>query len=542
MQRGQQTLVDIRSGLFQEMARLLSTLDAPEHIHAVKTSSGTIEAELVRLRLKFFINPDRILESRELNATVDNNQDIGCMYGLKNKLVIQEGSQRGQRSVLIPYGEVKVRKQDHHVHVSVQPPEEGRIKYFRYMLDERLQMLRGQPGMLSCLYQSYLHATTAFVLPDPATKRSGTEEALRILQQASLRTSFPLDPDCITMLNHLVALTPGRTYYPKHLRVMQTVQWNPSLGELAQHDDFQLLTREIANHTTRFANFHGILSVQAPLSDPTRGDQHLLERARSRHARFRCSEFAGTLTPIRLLDEGALLLAPHSKLSYFYYGRVNSFYRKVVSIIPPFKRYKLTLIIGTIRTPPRVFWKDHQHEFPVLASLARDVLSIPATGAGVERLFNSARDVCHYRRGSLKPKTIQDIMMFMCTSRFEIAEDRRALINEYLSHEEIQAAQEEKDTRANDLEPISDDDEDKDEDEEEDAVSNNAVSDDIRPTVQPPSGRALGKRRKSTASEPEDKEQDNEDSDLPLPDIQHRVSGRVRKRSKLLDGYEVGRA
>lgn len=189
-----------------------------------------------------------------------------------------------------------------------------------------------------------------------------------------------------------------------------------------------------------------------------------------------------------------------------------------------------------------MFWKDHQHEFPVLASLARDVLSIPATGAGVERLFNSARDVCHYRRGSLKPKTIQDIMMFMCTSRFEIAEDRRVLINEYLSHEEIQAAQEEKDTRANDLEPISDDDEDEDGDEDEDAVSNNAVSDDIQPTVQPPSGRALGKRRKSTASEPEEKEQDNEDSDLPLPEIQHRVSGRVRKRSKLLDGYEIGRA
>lgn len=33
-----------------------------------------------------------------------------------------------------------------------------------------------------------------------------------------------------------------------------------------------------------------------------------------------------------------------------------------------------------------------------MARLARDVLSIPASGAGVERLFNSARDTCHYRR------------------------------------------------------------------------------------------------------------------------------------------------
>ncbi|KAF3394527.1 hypothetical protein F1880_004639, partial [Penicillium rolfsii] len=58
------------------------------------------------------------------------------------------------------------------------------------------------------------------------------------------------------------------------------------------------------------------------------------------------------------------------------------------------------------------YLKSHyKHEFPVLASLARDIMSIPATRAGVERLFNSARDICYYRRGSLKPKTIRDIML-----------------------------------------------------------------------------------------------------------------------------------
>jgi hypothetical protein len=87
------------------------------------------------------------------------------------------------------------------------------------------------------------------------------------------------------------------------------------------------------------------------------------------------------------------------------------------------------------------------------------MLSIPATGAGVERLFNSARDVCHYRRGSLNPSTIQDLMMFIYTSRFEIKEGRRALINEYLSHKEIQASQEEKNTDTYLLKPISDDNE-----------------------------------------------------------------------------------
>lgn len=115
--------------------------------------------------------------------------------------------------------------------------------------------------------------------------------------------------------------------------------------------------------------------------------------------------------------------------------------------------------MATIQTGPRVFWKEHQHRFPALASLARDVLSIPATGAGVERLFNSARDVCHDRRGSLSPRTIRDLMLFMCTSRFDIKEEQRAMIGEYLSYEEIQADGEEKDTQASEFDPISDNDE-----------------------------------------------------------------------------------
>lgn len=161
------------------------------------------------------------------------------------------------------------------------------------------------------------------------------------------------------------------------------------------------------------------------------------------------------------------------------------------------------------------------------------MLSIPATGAGVERLFNSARDVCHYRRGSLKPKTIQDLMMFMCTSRFEIEEGQRALMNEYLSHEEKQAEQEEKDTNANNLEPISDNDEGNNEGNNE--ANNNITHHNVRLL----SEKAQGKRRQSIASELEDEEQDsNQENDVPLPSIQNRHSGRVRKRSRLLDGYD----
>lgn len=118
-------------------------------------------------------------------------------------------------------------------------------------------------------------------------------------------------------------------------------------------------------------------------------------------------------------------------------------------------------------------------------------------------------------------------MMFMCTSRFEIEDGRRALINEYLSYEEIQASQEEKNTDTYPLEPISDNDEGHDEVNEDDvSVVRNAVN------------RAQSKRRQRASSEP-DKEQYEEEGEPILPNTQSRHSGRVRKRSRLLDGYEV---
>jgi hypothetical protein len=38
----------------------------------------------------------------------------------------------------------------------------------------------------------------------------------------------------------------------------------------------------------------------------------------------------------------------------------------------------------------------------------------------IEWLFNSARDICHYHRGSLKPKTIKELMLFMYTTKFNM--------------------------------------------------------------------------------------------------------------------------
>ena len=168
-----------------------------------------------------------------------------------------------------------------------------------------------------------------------------------------------------------------------------------------------------------------------------------------------------------------------------------------------------------------------------MARLAREVLSIPASGAGVERLFNSARDICHYRRGSLQPQTISDLMMYMCTSRFEIHEEERIMLSEYLLAQEIQAAKEERTQQQITVDLISDDEEDQGPSTELQATSQ------PRATSHGPSAKALGKRRLRNIAEDAESDQEDDSKVTSLPEMQHRVSGRVRKRSRLLDGYET---
>ncbi|KAJ5360381.1 hypothetical protein N7517_009572 [Penicillium concentricum] len=95
---------------------------------------------------------------------------------------------------------------------------------------------------------------------------------------------------------------------------------------------------------------------------------------------------------------------------------------------------------------PLVFWRENAYRFLTLVALARDVLLVPATGAGVERLFNTARDICHYRRGRLSATTIQELMMFLL------------FLQEFFTRDEIEAAKEEKEitTDTVNVDPISD--------------------------------------------------------------------------------------
>lgn len=153
------------------------------------------------------------------------------------------------------------------------------------------------------------------------------------------------------------------------------------------------------------------------------------------------------------------------------------------------------------------------------------MMSIPMTSAGVECLFNSARDVCHYRRGSLNPDTVRDITLYLCTTRFDIKEEQRLILQEYLSEQEIAATSEELDIETHCSEAISDTEEDIELHLDTPAVPLlSEVAARKRPAV------TFGDEEVPNADEFADPE---ENSVSPLPDTHYRVSCRMRKRLRL---------
>lgn len=83
-------------------------------------------------------------------------------------------------------------------------------------------------GRLDCATEPRLlyvkamyHAYTSFVVSDPLTGRTGSEEALHCLESGYCQPWSPLNFWSLQDLNLISQLTPCREYYPKDLKVMQ---------------------------------------------------------------------------------------------------------------------------------------------------------------------------------------------------------------------------------------------------------------------------------------------------------------------------------
>ncbi|KAK3255986.1 hypothetical protein CYMTET_34858 [Cymbomonas tetramitiformis] len=57
------------------------------------------------------------------------------------------------------------------------------------------------------------------------------------------------------------------------------------------------------------------------------------------------------------------------------------------------------------------WWKTHKFRFPSLAKMAREFLAVPASTAGVERIFSAAGQMHSDLRKSTKEETLQHSLM-----------------------------------------------------------------------------------------------------------------------------------
>jgi Protein of unknown function (DUF3638)/Protein of unknown function (DUF3645) len=286
--QGASRLIDLHSPTAKAVSAILSPLERATHMHiTLNCKTEVLEVHLPRLKLDFFLRKGATqLESKQFRGmAVDANQSIGTLTGLVNKLVIRKNTD-SSRSVIIPDGDISFKPEGHHVCVQIGNSAQH-VSYHLYQVDPQLGRLVDNGSLRSKLFKCYLHAVTAHCLTDELTGRTGTEEALSILKSSFLRSFLKLDQTEVDLLVLLARLTPRRHYYPRHLQVMQEVEWE-TLSPLSQHSSFCDSVRSIFEQVRSLGFFDE--ATESPRAE-LRGDHHLLKRAAIRDAAYRVDEF-----------------------------------------------------------------------------------------------------------------------------------------------------------------------------------------------------------------------------------------------------------
>ena len=272
--RRSSTLVDPHSQLFTRVTYTFDDFEHSDFMVVYQPSRKPLSLQLLRLDLRFEVNRNGLLQSQELNAEVDANQDAGTWYGLRSKIVLRDLTNPRLRSIIIPLGPPSFRRVGIHVAVNIV----GSGQYGRYVINELLGRLdcAAEPALI--YLRAQYHALTSFVLADPLTKRTGTEEGLRYLQAANAQPWTPLSDNQRQYLMMISNLSPKREYYPPGLKSMQSIVWEEKLTTHIQNDGFQPLIARIIRGSDDLAMFHRNRIEQS--EDSLSHDQHLLERSR----------------------------------------------------------------------------------------------------------------------------------------------------------------------------------------------------------------------------------------------------------------------
>ncbi|KAL3475090.1 hypothetical protein BJX99DRAFT_259703 [Aspergillus californicus] len=281
-------LVNVTSQTAKSMSEIFEPIEKPLGLHCILDGEfKTLNVEMPRLRLEFNLHSQcSVIKCRQYpGMSVDGTQLLRCLTGLRNKLLLTNHNSKDQ-VVLIPEGNVVWAKDGDHVDVTVEWQPE--TKLHAYTVDHDLGRLVDDGSLQSKLFLAYLHALTSFCLPDPLTKKTGTEQALSILRSASIRSFDQLQQDHIELLGRIASITPKRIYYPANVKVMQDVWWHSGLNSLSQHNGFFESVANIFDQDRRKSFLYAGDQKSYPLPQI---ENDLLKRDNMRNSSFHVSGY-----------------------------------------------------------------------------------------------------------------------------------------------------------------------------------------------------------------------------------------------------------
>ncbi|KAK1750884.1 hypothetical protein QBC47DRAFT_352381 [Echria macrotheca] len=302
LKRGTNFVIDPWSSTAKLTHRILGSMDNHWDINPIyDAESRCLILELPRMSLSFSIREgETAIRSRNYpGMRVDETQGFRTLIGLEDRLVLRPEQGLGLRPVLIPRGRISVcyNKAFHHTTVSIDHTNDRRVPHDAFHIDDKLGYLKDAGSMQSKLHSCLLHALTSNCLPDPLTLRTGTEEALRMLGEAAVRSFQTLDSVSRSMLIQIAKCSPVRQYYPAHLREMERVEWSGNMSPLSQPEEFFHLAKEIYNEYRGFSELFRMSGKDkdacsaAAVFDEKRTSLDLSERASIRASTLRITEY-----------------------------------------------------------------------------------------------------------------------------------------------------------------------------------------------------------------------------------------------------------
>ena len=295
------TFIDIRSDTFKAVSEIFRPLELP-HFLQLTTRLSTLDIELPRFGMRFSLKRgDRVLDSKNHKGyTVDQSQSLGTLHGLNSKMVLissDDQTRSGSRIVIVPYEKVYfVKEAAGHTSSWIKAGNVERIGSHFYYVDDVTGKLKDNGVLQSKLFLSYLHAITSHCVSDSLTGRTGTEEAIRILNSAATRSIHRLCRGDIEILQKISELSPRRSYHPEAMGRIQVVGWS-ELSGLAQDDAFYLAVQDILRigHSCELFFPGDKQDIKLLLQS----DEELLNRHMMRSSAFRISQPEYT-TPVEL--------------------------------------------------------------------------------------------------------------------------------------------------------------------------------------------------------------------------------------------------